>query len=218
MHGKGGAAAAEHRERTSGSPPHARGRVLQQWGEGDGARFTPACAGKGPGRLLPGSREAVHPCMHGNGEPVVSVSKARIGSPPHARGRCRDQHRLDAVQRFTPACAGKGCVAALRRRPSAVHPRLREERRLSTGRGSALRGSPPQVRVRTYPPRKTRRRHRFTPACVGKGRLGLVMRLCRSVHPRMSGERGVRTITELDRCGSPRMRGERVVWPVKTEA
>ena len=70
-----------------GSPPHARGRQVNELPAVFQERITPACAGK----TTSGSSKQVssgdHPRMRGEDKAVVADAKIGEGSPPHARGR-----------------------------------------------------------------------------------------------------------------------------------
>ena len=111
-----------------GSPPHARGRHLDDrvWVRGE--RITPACAGKTESA---GGKPVVkrdHPRMRGEDVVFLLLGMSIPGSPPHARGRRRehltavnppmDHPRMRGEDRtpcsgvlnplwITPACAGK---------------------------------------------------------------------------------------------------------------
>ena len=90
-----------------GSPPHARGKVVGGLASVGGGRITPARAGK---RFSMRSRAAAlrdHPRTRG--EKVIHCQRphASGGSPPHARGKEHDSHRLITFTGITPARAGK---------------------------------------------------------------------------------------------------------------
>ena len=71
----------------AGSPPHARGRLVDSAGEETPYGITPACAGKTQIVIFALQVKKDHPRMRGEDkEHLVSVSCAP-GSPPHARGR-----------------------------------------------------------------------------------------------------------------------------------
>ena len=71
----------------SGSPPHARGRLV--------------CAGDS------GIASSDHPRMRGENYEAHKIGLDANGSPPHARGK--PDRQSDAAPRrwITPACAGK---------------------------------------------------------------------------------------------------------------
>lgn len=74
-------------EERPGSPPHVRGKAVENKVNEPQFRITPACAGK--------SR-------------VVQFNLSLIlGSPPHVRGKEAQEEWVEQVPRITPACAGK---------------------------------------------------------------------------------------------------------------
>ena len=72
---------------SSGSPPHARGRLDKVKKEIDESGITPACAGKtwAEEKNRFGNRD--HPRMRGEDMTELSTCPIAAGSPPHARGR-----------------------------------------------------------------------------------------------------------------------------------
>ncbi len=91
-----------------GSPPHARGKGLDAHPFHPLPRFTPACAGKGSKYDGGTYGYPVHPRMRGERSAASRSAWTAAGSPPHARGKGLPVIVVPAVQRFTPACAGKG--------------------------------------------------------------------------------------------------------------
>ena len=91
----------------SGSPPHARGRLVRLPCVRVDERITPACAGKTTcdTPTLPASSD--HPRMRGEDFNCSGIVWTSSGSPPHARGRLEDVGRRLAWGGITPACAGK---------------------------------------------------------------------------------------------------------------
>ena len=131
-----------------GSPPHARGRLLQPVELSASARITPACAGKTN--------------VQRRGRVV------RFGSPPHARGRRPPRLRPVQSPGITPACAGKTHVLRPRRGCLWDHPRMRGEdlaKELGIARGT---GSPPHARGRLFHVVALDCVNGITPACAGK--------------------------------------------------
>ena len=90
-----------------GSPPHARGRLVEAVAAILRGRITPACAGKTRWTLIAGFSESDHPRMRGEDSIGSRPRKDSTGSPPHARGRLNLEpgHRYSSG--ITPACAGK---------------------------------------------------------------------------------------------------------------
>ncbi len=113
-----------------GSSPHARGTRLVALIDWVGGRFIPACAGNAaaPGRNR--GRVPVHPRMRGERPPSSVRPPWSGGSSPHARGT-RQRGPLGPCRiRFIPACAGNANTNRKGTVLSAVHPRMRGERRI----------------------------------------------------------------------------------------
>ena len=132
----------------SGSPPHARGRLMTFSWITRGGRITPACAGKT--RL---SRDSIgirqdHPRMRGE------------DFPPSCRRR--------VSARITPACAGKTSGSGSGVGVSADHPRMRGEDKFVGNINVYDVGSPPHARGRHSYSQRRRRAVGITPACAGK--------------------------------------------------
>ena len=134
----------------------------------DEAGLTPACAGKTrqPSPACP--QASAHPRMRGEDhKPRLKASRVK-GSPPHARGRQRQQEGSGHRHRLTPACAGK---TRYRRRfspPRVAHPRMRGEDLTKSSGRSGKEGSPPHARGRRRCVMLRPPIGRLTPACAGK--------------------------------------------------
>ena len=169
--------------RSTGSPPHARGRPTAASGDVVKLGITPACAGKTEWRNF-------------------SLAK-NSGSPPHARGRHRRQTQFRFRNGITPACAGKTDDDIRHAYRGGDHPRMRGEDITPMHRERAPAGSPPHARGRL------KKRHfllnvaRITPACAGKTLpLSLSCNKYRD-HPRMRGEDNGSIFPMSDGVGSP---------------
>ena len=90
-----------------GSPPHARGRLVQVVHCLVSVRITPACAGKTDAVGQAAAGVSDHPRMRGEDAEGLYNMAREIGSPPHARGRPAADDRAFLLSRITPACAGK---------------------------------------------------------------------------------------------------------------
>ena len=136
------------RRRSTGSPPHARGRQVQQgsWREDTG--ITPACAGKTIGRSVFSTLRGDHPRMRGE----------------DVRARC---NRINHC-RITPACAGKTPHWWTWHRRMSDHPRMRGEDVSHNVCEHCHDGSPPHARGRRMPIARRRKASGITPACAGK--------------------------------------------------
>ena len=91
----------------SGSPPHARGRLISVVLGTERTRITPACAGKTTLSLAAALQPKDHPRMRGEDVCGKLTPRWTSGSPPHARGRPFRRLSPQHVDRITPACAGK---------------------------------------------------------------------------------------------------------------
>ena len=91
----------------TGSPPRVRGKAWFCLPEYNRLRITPARAGKRAWRLWarPCGRDHPRAC----GEKLIRclLERQRKGSPPRVRGKGRFAHLVVAVERITPARAGK---------------------------------------------------------------------------------------------------------------
>ena len=92
---------------TPGSPPRMRGKALENGGGSLDVRITPACAGKSHFATNFHLNKRDHPRMCGEKWFLPSRSVRDRGSPPHVRGKARQQEHLAAQSGITPACAGK---------------------------------------------------------------------------------------------------------------
>ena len=96
----------------SGSPPPMRGKVSTSLRWTAKCRITPAYAGKS----FPQNRINIfvkdHPRLCGEKKESLSCSGSSSGSPPPMRGKAGFAYNIDAINRITPAYAGKSrkCV------------------------------------------------------------------------------------------------------------
>ncbi len=95
-----------------GSPPHARGAVVETLPMDWSGRITPACAGSSgtASGLLVCVRD--HPRMRGEQVTASAGGVTHLGSPPHARGAGTASSPRSARRWITPACAGNRSVSA----------------------------------------------------------------------------------------------------------
>ena len=129
--------------------------------------------------------------MRGERPAEDSSGHGACGSSPHARGTRNPRHSRRLDYRFIPACAGNAYPQCARRRPAAVHPRMRGERLNSIRDIGYNLGSSPHARGTHIDSRRDRGRQRFIPACAGNARTRSARLPGRAVHPRMRGERMV---------------------------
>ena len=155
-----------------GSPPHARGRLLQPVELSASARITPACAGKTWIPLHADYFIRDHPRMRGEDQEFAHPGRLAFGSPPHARGRLLQPVELSASARITPACAGKTRRAGPSSTGYRDHPRMRGEDVTVLVAASVTAGSPPHARGRPASPGDSRRLFSGSPPHA-RGRLAL---------------------------------------------
>mgnify|MGYP001639887470 CR=1 FL=1 len=110
-----------------GSPPHARGRLREEYAKLEKRGITPACAGKTTKGRMNKMREGDHPRMRGEDVSYYNAEAFTMGSPPHARGRRERSCRYGNVFGITPACAGKTSSRSPTAPSSPDHPRMRGE-------------------------------------------------------------------------------------------
>ena len=134
---------------------------------------------------------SVHPRMRGERKFRLCIRLSAAGSSPHARGTPSRGQLGPRCLRFIPACAGNAYPQCARRRPAAVHPRMRGERLNSIRDIGYNLGSSPHARGTHIDSRRDRGRQRFIPACAGNARTRSARLPGRAVHPRMRGERMV---------------------------
>ena len=109
---------------STGSSPHVRGALVQDFLQGLSTGIIPACAGSTAGlrRCLAGVRD--HPRMCGEHNGWKDKAALYLGSSPHVRGARRRQQDHPGSQGIIPACAGStyGCKHQLG--PRRDHPRM----------------------------------------------------------------------------------------------
>ena len=91
----------------SGSPPHARGKLVRGEPGQRSVRITPACAGKTHKQTQTRIKSRDHPRMRGENKPRICKLNMTVGSPPHARGKHLGDFETAIEAGITPACAGK---------------------------------------------------------------------------------------------------------------
>ena len=107
--------------------------------------------------------------MRGEKCPRACGRLARIGSPPHARGKVINLVVVVVDLGITPACAGKRSKATLLCFCIQDHPRMRGEKRLALVQAGHIVG--------------------ITPACAGKSFWVMAFAVTSRDHPRMRGEK-----------------------------
>ena len=93
-----------------GSPPHTRGKVIGNTCNKIGNRITPAHAGKRRIARSYASLSRDHPRTRGEKVTMRYYESARLGSPPHTRGKVFLIIMILFVVGITPAHAGKRLI------------------------------------------------------------------------------------------------------------
>ena len=171
-----------------GSPPRMRGKPVCGARNGNGARITPAHAGKTSVHTQSTMSPADHPRACGENGTEGSGKKLPSGSPPRMRGKLMSRFRALSPARITPAHAGKTSSRIPTWPSQPDHPRACGENRAIAARVRILRGSPPRMRGKRPCGRHRKRRIRITPAHAGKTRCGQRKERGQPDHPRACGE------------------------------
>ena len=131
---------------TQGSPPLARGILLNLRLRRSIRRITPACAGNTISKDFPQCLIQDHPRLRGEYCYLRRWRQGRQGSPPLARGIPSICSHLLILIGITPACAGNTnfiCIISCR---YGDHPRLRGEYAVPKNTIRSYLGSPPLAR------------------------------------------------------------------------
>ena len=189
--------------RSSGSPPHARGRPTRTPPTALRAGITPACAGTADrcGHVARLDRD--HPRMRGDGNMGTIYVANSVGSPPHARGRLQGVPVAGAAVGITPACAGTAPFGWLLVRWGGDHPRMRGDGTPPRGCGPQGPGSPPHARGRRMEKRQIGVAFGITPACAGTAWPHAWRAASPGDHPRMRGDGQIAGAPGAGGVGSP---------------
>ena len=126
-----------------------------------------------------------------------------LGSPPHGRGKGKDDRRNQQCGGITPAWAGKSHASLYCNRVEGDHPRMGGEKLPRCGSVYPWQGSPPHGRGKGGKLSGRVRPKGITPAWAGK-RPGLALLLPRAGdHPRMGGEKSASSWRWISSRGSP---------------
>ena len=152
---------------STGSSPHVRGALVQDFLQGLSTGIIPACAGSTVSWRIrrPPCRD--HPRMCGEHNRGSSFGQSHKGSSPHVRGA--RQACDDALQEsgIIPACAGSTPTATRPSREPRDHPRMCGEH-FNCEEVALMRvGSSPHVRGAHLDRRLPRRESGIIPACAG---------------------------------------------------
>ncbi len=194
----------------NGSSPRGRGTLQRPARARDVHRFIPAWAGNACPSGRAGRSRAVHPRVGGERVPVVSMSMVRIGSSPRGRGTRARRRGRSPRPRFIPAWAGNAGRRRVPAQRGPVHPRVGGERDGFAALICAETGSSPRGRGTPRVRRRARVARRFIPAWAGNAPCRPACGSWPPVHPRVGGEREIKTSSRSCRPGSsPRGRGTR---------
>ena len=125
------------------------------------------------------------------------------------RGKALENGGGSLDVRITPACAGKRQALAKALSRSRDHPRMCGEKESARPARPAAWGSPPHVRGKECINGAGKLPIGITPACAGKSPWALRRPGGRRDHPRMCGEKSMKSTLRKVALGSPpRMRGK----------
>ena len=129
-----------------------------------------------------------HPRACGKYEKTRYMVQNAPGSPPRVREKLCLNCSIAALQRITPACAGKTLYTRHSYHNLWDHPRVCGKNRACARCYAEGLGSPPRVREKQESMQSSRVPLRITPACAGKttGCTGCVG--CGGDHPRVCGK------------------------------
>ena len=172
----------------SGSPPHARGILVDNLLHHSPKGITPACAGNTYPSYVATTCPRDHPRMRGEYRMKSLQNFLRLGSPPHARGIPPCDYSAVWYSGITPACAGN--TLSFRPMPEVLrdHPRMRGEYLSFHFSSSFFSGSPPHARGILRISEKNINRPGITPACAGNTLNVSGLTTQDRDHPRMRGE------------------------------
>ena len=195
---------------STGSSPHVRGALVQDFLQGLSTGIIPACAGSTVSWRIrrPPCRD--HPRMCGEHNRGSSFGQSHKGSSPHVRGA--RQACDDALQEsgIIPACAGSTSWETLRRSSIRDHPRMCGEHADGNKTIQGAKGSSPHVRGALARRFASGSATGIIPACAGSTPMSPTGRGAMWDHPRMCGEHS-RPMKSRSNCGgsSPHVRGAR---------
>ena len=173
---------------STGSSPHVRGALVQDFLQGLSTGIIPACAGSTVSWRIrrPPCRD--HPRMCGEHNRGSSFGQSHKGSSPHVRGA--RQACDDALQEsgIIPACAGSTTVGKTKLLFIWDHPRMCGEHELGDFAAFLDQGSSPHVRGALRQTQRQGQRPGIIPACAGSTPTATRPSREPRDHPRMCGE------------------------------
>ena len=151
--------------------------------------------------------------MGGENLNVAMDANPILGSPPHGRGKGKDDRRNQQCGGITPAWAGKRTSFPKRLCRRWDHPRVGGEKSTFLNSMSFPPGSPPRRRGKVPNARCFIERQRITPAWAGKSAFRFQSQKASQDHPRVGGEKLLYYPPVDDAGGSPpRGRGKAQYW------
>ena len=180
-----------------------RGQILHDH------RITPAYAGKSPFEVRVILLREDHPRLCGEKTKAARRRLMGTGSPPPMRGKGYTDKSLTAMDRITPAYAGKSHFATQPEKYAWDHPRLCGEKPLSVSYSHHVPGSPPPMRGKVPRVYFSQTVYRITPAYAGKREEAKNYLRVEQDHPRLCGEKCGKAVGVHQGVGSPPpMRGK----------
>ncbi len=141
--------------------------------------------------------------MGGEKPDVPSPGTRGTGSPPHGRGKVRQQPAIVVLTGITPAWAGKRRFFVLCHNRAQDHPRMGGEKSFIYLLPFFRLGSPPHGRGKGQEPERWTLWPGITPAWAGKRMLWSEEKPLTGDHPRMGGEKAPQGQRLNLRLGSP---------------
>ena len=187
----------------TGSPPHRRGKAI--WGPSSlwRVRITPAWAGKSRLFICFHFFAEDHPRMGREKRLRAWPSALHTGSPPHGRGKVYFGKRFARPARITPAWAGKSEPIDIQAEIERDHPRMGGEKISFFFTGCSPKGSPPHGRGKGSAVRRRVCVPGITPAWAGKSPRYIRQSSLYRDHPRMGGEKPLKSKVQVLQEGSP---------------
>ncbi len=152
---------------STGSSPHVRGALVQDFLQGLSTGIIPACAGSTVSWRIrrPPCRD--HPRMCGEHNRGSSFGQSHKGSSPHVRGAQRLERQSCSLSGIIPACAGSTSWETLRRSSIRDHPRMCGEHSVKHNAKGNDQGSSPHVRGARRRQQDHPGSQGIIPACAG---------------------------------------------------
>ena len=154
--------------RGKGSPPHGRGKDLQETIQLIKTGITPAWAGKSQTASYGTTSSGDHPRMGGEKLSISLYALIAAGSPPHGRGKVIGFLALLFCLGITPAWAGKRSFISASQALQWDHPRMGGEKVALYSLLLYPLGSPPHGRGKVACKATIKAQDRITPAWAGK--------------------------------------------------